>query len=247
MSFDNDASKQVAAIRANIATCAQTVALDQAAMLSLLEKHIAGRKDVDLSLDDVRLIQDLLSNFAVSNGMFFKGTHFAGKGKKFYNTRPEVRVKRCLMSGLKVMGLSITDADEVAERLMDDLTDPGQLLYQKSHYGGLPVHWHGYPVWLALPDGGVEPSSQVDVLPARLGLAPEKAIPVRYVLMTLSAADCHLPRFADSCGYPYWAPGGITKPIEQCPAGLTGIGERVADGLRLSDLCGPYFYFMRTV
>lgn len=247
MSFDDDAAKQIAAIRANIAGCTQTAAADQAALLELLDRHIAGRSDMELDLDDIRSIQDLLSSFAVSNGLFFKGTHFPGTGRNFYNTRPEVKVKRCLMSGLKEKGLSITDAEEVTERLMDDLADPRDLVYYKSQYGSLPVHWHGYPVWLALPDTGEDLVSNVDVLPARLGLAPEKAIPVRYVLMTFSATDCHVPRFADSCGYPYWIPGGSTKPLEQCPADLTGIRERIADGLRLNNISGPNLYFVRTV
>lgn len=87
----------------------------------------------------------------------------------------------------------------------------------------------------------------LQLLPARLGLAPDPVLPTSYVLMKVSTDQGALPRFADSGGFPYWRPGGVTHPISLCPAGHLGFPELVIDGIQVRHVNGPLLEYERSV
>ena len=144
--------------------------------------------------------------------------------------------------------LSMADATLIASQLFLDLCSDSSFAVAKDAHHDIPLHRHGSPMWLAIADDNEpEMEDQLHHFPARLGLAPDLDLLVPYVLMRLAVVDGYVPRFADSGGYPYWRPGGVTEPIEQYPLTLKGFTEVVADRVTATALRRPSVRYVRTV
>lgn len=250
MTFEIDALAQVGAINANLVGCSQTLDPERAALTADIDSVITGVAVAAFQLEHVHSIKSQVFNRALSEEWFFLGTAFGGGRSRFYNTRRADQARQGYAFGLRAIDddLSPSDAFDVASELLAELSSTSSFVSGKSSMPELPLHRHGTPMWLAVPESEVALSDDdLSLLPARLGLDPTESVQARYIFIEVSAEECFVPRFADSGAYPYWKPGGKTAPIETCPAGLTGFTEVVGNGLTLSNLSSPFRQYLRKI
>lgn len=240
MAFDADAKAQFQAIQQNLKACAQTPDAERAHLAGVISTSVAGVTEADVTLDHVNLIQTAVRASAERNDLYFKGAPTAASGLSTFSTRREDKLQKGLAFALKAEdpSLLVTDAMLIANDIVLRLSAAVTSGLARIDYGQLPLHVHGTPMWIAVLEASEASAIREDVAypPARLGLAPESDRPVRYVLMAIHTSESFRPRFADSGAYPYWEPGGKTRPLEQCPAGLNGLAEVVVNNVRVGSI-----------
>jgi len=248
MQFDDDAAAQIQRIKANLAGCSQTTARERKSLRATIAAQTRRERHEDLTIADIQQVQSAVRSKVATERWYFRGNVQSDMAiKSLYSTQTEIRMEKIFLQGLQVNNPELTSSEalDVAQQLMDDLTANPTYAGAKLYHGALPLHEHASPMWLVDPDSAKPlADAALELLPARLGIAPRRT---RYVLLALSARTCHSPRFADSGAYPYWRPGGKTFPIEQCPKGYEGFDEVVSDGITISNLRRPLRRYQRTI
>lgn len=251
MAFDDDATAQMRRIRSNLELCAHTPANERSELLDTINSALGGASDEALTMDHIYGIGSAVRQLAENRGLYFLGdTHPASRQNQYFSTRAEIKFISTIARALDAddLGLSVADQLERAKSLAFDLSDSTTFLSARQDNAALPLHRHGSPMWIAAAENPpLSDPTWLECVPARLGLGPDAVLPVRYVLMQVRVSGATVPRFADSGAYPYWAPGGLTKPIEQCPVELTGFQEIVANGICVGSLDGAVSSYVRTI
>lgn len=238
-------SKDVRQIRSNLKNCRHTELSERALFgqsIAITIQATLGTRNEDIRL---RAVSAALRESARNNALFLRGPVADLAGKRILHSKAVDRFRAGIHRHLSAL-FDYESARTLTEELLVQMTTapPWRILTELS-IADLPLHEHGTPFWVAdattaVPAVDVDPS----LFPARAGLRPETGT---YVLLQLSARSGNSPRFADSQGYPYWRPGGMTKPIAACPRGLSGLGEFVVDGMSLSSIAEPIQTFSRIV
>lgn len=250
MSFESDPKAQIQAIRHNLDACAQTEGAERMDLHSVVASTVAGRPDASLTLDDISEIKSSIRKKVIMEGWYFLGKDHPTDGRIVYHTHREDKVLKGYVAALRSIdsALSVAEAVKIAGALLADLCSKGRWIAAKVTHPQLALHLHGTPMWFAISEAGVKSiEDQIHLLPARLGLAPVEKFPIQYVLFSMLVKDCHVPRFADSSGYPYWRPGGKTMPISQCSSEMEGFTEVVADKVTTFAIQSVAISYTRTV
>lgn len=250
---ESGVSPEIAQILANLSNCEQTLDAERTELRQAIEQAIAdhyGRAD---GLEITVAISGHLSNIAKTNGYFFQG-----KSSSFnlaglvWNARQSEHFKgllsRTIFAANGTHGAQ-TQAQDDADELFVRLTQPSEWMGAVASYASLPIHRHGYPFWIADPASGEPPAeARLDHYPARAGLAPSEHPGEKYIVLRLAIeGPATVPRFADSCGYSYWRPGGRTEPIAECPADLSGFSEAIVDAVTLGNIAAESFEIRRYI
>ena len=245
MSFEINATAQIRRIRENLLKCTQTKNDERATFQQAIDKSVDGKADDDIEIVQVKKAKDAIRNLAETQDLFLRGKiNSDWSGISLYSTKTEQSLVAIYVRTLNNMpDITASEAEEIAQQLIYELEDQLIMKDRRDTYRDLPLHYITAPMWLTKPtaDSAVF-SADIELLPARLGMAP---FPGRYVLMGVIARECRIPRFADSGGYPYWRPGGMTQPIAQCPSAKSGLAEAVSEALYLSDLIQPLVRYIR--
>lgn len=240
--FDDDAAAQLLVIGNNLAGCRQTRDPER----SILRTTIDGEVADPAELGHILRVQQAVRIRVLQEKWYFLGQQRPElNSKTLLSTQSEFSFEQICAEGLLSIrpSLHVSEAHEIALRILSDLGDPLLFELTREDNGAVPLHRHGTPMWLADPDSASD-FAAIGLLPARLGLAPRSG---PYILLFPKATNCHVPRFSDSGGYPYWRPGGRTCPLEQCPPGCDGFIEVVADRLTIAALLKAPGRFSRTV
>lgn len=247
MAFQSDPELQIQRIRANLAECPQTSDAERTDLAATIDTGLLGSENRAKELTDVRSVQDALHLKAGRDALYFQGIKHP-VDDLVWHTRREDKLIRVIQIGISASdpALSTADSIAIASEIVADLAHSTRYSAAKIIANSIPLHRHGTPMWIAVP-GGEDPPIDGDVhyLPARLGLQPEDEFFSRYLLVLLDLDLGAQPRFADSEGYAYWKPGGLTDPIEGCPADYTGLTELVVDEVRVNNIAQPLQPYLR--
>lgn len=250
---ESKVAPEIVQILANLANCDQTPDVEKTELQQVIKKTIADHDEDADGLSLTAVISGNLSSIAKTNGYFFQG-----KSSRFnlaalvWNAKQSEHFKgllsRTIFDANGTHGTQ-TQAQDDAEDLFACLTQPSEWIDAVASHASLPIHRHGYPFWIADPASG-EPRAEarLDHYPARAGLAPSEHPGEKYIVLRLKIGGAAMvPRFADSCGYCYWRPGGRTAPIAECPPDLSGFSEAIVDAVTLGNIAAESFEIRRCI
>jgi hypothetical protein len=248
MPFDSDWRAQHDAVRRNLADCAATSDPERAELAACIDGVVSGRDLAALGEGDISQIQKEIRDRVAARRWYLQGNvQYDAEINIMLHTRQQGSFENSFARGLvaRDSSLSQPEASTIAAALVDDLQDGTSFVAARDAYGDVSFARHPSPVWAADPGSATpEHLANLPLLPARLGLGPN---PGHYVLLTIRRPQWRSPRFADSGGYPYWRPGGVTLPIEQTPDGNSGFAEYVTHDLKLRDLTAPLQLYERII
>jgi len=128
-----------------------------------------------------------------------------------------------------------------AESFIKDLQSSTMLSHYRARYSSLGLQTRSQPNWLGDPNSADPPVKDPAIFPAVAGVAPKIGTHYKICVKLL---NIQMPRFADSCGYPYWIPGGRTNPLIESGWGL-GLLEGVSGVTSVGDIVDPIEVFKR--
>lgn len=227
--------KHLDQIADNLNKCRATSRIERnklAGVLRKAESEATGLSDWKAALAHV---ERQLGRAAELGGLFLRGdpASFVATSRDAVHTKAYDRLVSNVLKQLKARFRSLDHdtAENLVMLIFAELEKPKPWRLFKRHPDLLrvPIHSPGYPLWVADPmSGKPDAETNLKLYPARAGIGYE---PLKYAFLKLRHASGHLPRFADSCGYPYWRPGGKTLPVPDCPKTVSGFDEAVVDGV----------------